>query len=133
VNSYAFIARICHEANRAYCQAIGDNSQLPWDQAPEWQRDSAIAGVKFHLNNPEAGPAGSHKSWMETKTADGWTYGPVKNERHKEHPCMLPFDQLPAQQQAKDYIFTAIVRTMDQALVQIGLEELAKEAIDDEE
>ena len=38
------IARICHEANRAYCKAFGDDSHLPWDSAPQWQRESAIMG-----------------------------------------------------------------------------------------
>ena len=39
------VARICHEANRAYCQTIGDFSQRPWAEADEWQRKSAIEGV----------------------------------------------------------------------------------------
>ncbi len=41
------IAKICHEANRAYCATIGDASQLPWEESPDWQRQSAINGVKF--------------------------------------------------------------------------------------
>jgi len=27
------IAKVCHEANRAYCESIGDNSQLSWEDA----------------------------------------------------------------------------------------------------
>jgi len=38
-------ARAAHEANRAYCLAIGDVSQTSWDDAPEWQRSSARNGV----------------------------------------------------------------------------------------
>jgi hypothetical protein len=41
------IARVCHEVNRAYCTSLGDESQLPWDSAPQWQKDSAINGVRF--------------------------------------------------------------------------------------
>ncbi len=40
------IARVAHEVNRAYCQALGDNSQPAWEDAPQWQRDSAMLGVK---------------------------------------------------------------------------------------
>jgi hypothetical protein len=29
------IARACHEVNRAYCQALGDNSQPAWEDGPE--------------------------------------------------------------------------------------------------
>ena len=34
------IARICHEANREYCESIGDLSQQPWGCSEEWQRQS---------------------------------------------------------------------------------------------
>lgn len=106
------IAQVCHEANAAYCRAIGDNSQLPWEDAPEWQRQSAINGVSFHLEHPEAGPSGSHENWLRVKVADGWKHGPVKDPEKKEHPCCVPYDELPSEQKAKDYIFTAIVKTM---------------------
>lgn len=43
------IASVCHEANRAYCRTLGDFSQGPWISAPDWQKQSAIAGVKLHL------------------------------------------------------------------------------------
>jgi hypothetical protein len=42
MSEFSNIAKVCHEANRAYCQTISDNSQLPWEQAKEWQRASAI-------------------------------------------------------------------------------------------
>lgn len=42
-------ARAAHEANRAYCLALGDTSQLPWEEALGWQRDSAIKGVHKDL------------------------------------------------------------------------------------
>ena len=42
----ATIAIICHEANKIYCESLGDNSQESWEDAPEWQRASAIDGVQ---------------------------------------------------------------------------------------
>jgi hypothetical protein len=112
------IARVCHEANRAYCKALGDGSQVSWDAAPQWQRDSAIAGVRFHMENPNASPSASHESWLKVKTEEGWKYGPVKNVETKEHPCFVPYDQLPVEQRAKDYIFSAIVDTLLNITVQ---------------
>jgi len=106
------IAKVCHEANRAYCQTIGDMSQPTWEDAPQWQKDSALNGVAFHAGNPNAGPQGSHGNWMKEKDAAGWKYGPVKDPEKKEHPCMVPFDQLPQNQQMKDRIFHAIVHAM---------------------
>lgn len=107
------IARVCHEVNRAYCEALGDTSQSPWENAPDWQKNSAILGVKLHTNNPDAGPEASHESWMAQKIEDGWKYGPVKNPEKKEHPCIVPFSQLPAEQQAKDFIFRAVVHALN--------------------
>lgn len=103
------IAMICHEANRAYCLAIGDTSQPSWDSAPDWQKTSAINGVNFHLANPDAKPSQSHDNWLAEKTAAGWKYGPVKDPEKKEHPCCVPFYQLPPSQQNKDKLFKAIV------------------------
>lgn len=102
------IARLCHEVNRAYCQALGDDSQVPWDEAPEWQRESARMGVDMHLMG-DFGPEASHIGWMNQKIRDGWVYGPVKDAEKKEHPCMVPFAMLSVDQQAKDFIFRAIV------------------------
>lgn len=106
------IARVAHEVNRAYCQAIGDNSQPAWEDAPDWQRESAEAGVQFHLANPEAGPDHSHNSWLAQKKADGWRYGPVKNPDAKEHPCFVPYDDLPTEQKAKDFLFRGVVHAL---------------------
>ena len=106
------IAKVCHEANRAYRESIADHSQSTWENAPEWQKQSAINGVKFHLANPNAGPSASHDSWLEEKKRDGWQYGPVKNPALKQHPCFVPYEQLPVEQKSKDYIFTSIVHAM---------------------
>lgn len=103
------IAAVAHEANRVYCQALGDSSQLPWVDAPDWQRRSALNGVKFHLENPGASPSASHDEWLKEKYATGWKHGPVKDPEKKEHPCCVPFDELPPEQQAKDRLFSAIV------------------------
>ena len=107
------IARIAHEVNRAYCEAIGDTTQLPWDEAPDWQRQSAIRGVSFHLD-ADHGPTASHEAWMVEKLADGWTYGTTKDPERKQHPCLVPFDELPINQQAKDFIFRGVIHALAQ-------------------
>lgn len=110
------IARVCHEINRAYCAALGDHSQPAWDDAPDWQRQSAVTGVEFTIANPDAGPSASHDSWLAEKQRDGWTYGPVKDPEKKEHPCFVPYDQLPLEQKVKDYLFQAVVRSISPVL-----------------
>jgi len=106
------IARIAHEVNRAYCQSIGDDSQVAWEYAPQWQKDSALAGVHLHIENPDAGVAASHESWMSHKISDGWVYGAVKCPELKQHPCIVPFDELPSEQKAKDFLFRGTVHAL---------------------
>lgn len=109
------IARVCHEANRAYCLDQGDASQPAWDDAPEWQKASAIDGVRYHRANPNSTPADSHRNWFALKKADGWKYGLEKDPEKKLHPCMVDFYELPPAQMVKDYLFVSIVRTLDGA------------------
>lgn len=92
---YTKIAEVCHEANRAYRIAMNEPekdgySLLHWDEAPDWQKESLIQGVKH----------------------EGWIYGLEKNPIMKTHPCMVEYDDLPEQQKAKDHIFSAIAGTL---------------------
>jgi hypothetical protein len=103
------IAIVCHQANKAWCEQNSDNSQKDWVEAEEWQRDSAVKGVLFKMDNPNAGHDAQHNSWMAEKIADGWVYGETKDAEAKTHPCIVPFDQLPLFQQKKDALFCAIV------------------------
>lgn len=103
------IAAICHDANRRYCLTTGDTSQPIWEDAPEWQRESARTGVEGILAGTITTPEASHESWLAQKETDGWKYGPVKNPETKEHPCFVAFVDLPPAQRAKDYLFFAIV------------------------
>jgi len=106
------IAKIAHEVNRAYCQSLHDYSQKPWDDAPEWQKKSAINGVKYHLDDPDVTPEESHENWRNQKYMEGWKHSPVKDEAKKEHPCMVMYEDLPQDQKAKDYIFSAVVKQL---------------------
>ena len=110
------IAKVCHDVNKAYCEALGDISQPTWDNAPQWQKDSAMLGVELHVNNPQAGPDDSHNSWLKQKKEEGWKYGPIKNPEMKEHPCFVAYEDLPQEQQAKDYIFRSVVHSLAQYL-----------------
>jgi hypothetical protein len=107
-----YIAKCCHEANRVWCQANGDETQNHWFAAEQWQRESAIKGVEFKLNNPNAGHDAQHNAWMQDKINDGWVYGEVKDAEKKTHPCIVPFEQLPLFQQKKDALFCAIVEAL---------------------
>lgn len=106
------IAIACHQANKAICEAAGDFTQKDWADAEQWQRDSAIKGVQFAIDNPNAPPSAQHDAWCADKIKDGWKFGPEKNATTKEHPCLVDFGMLPVHQRIKDHVFKAIVKSM---------------------
>ena len=111
-NKIMKIAMVCHEANKAWCMSQGDYSQKHWNEAEQWQIDSAIKGVEFRLNNPDAGHDAQHNAWMKEKVDGGWVWGIIKDVDAKTHPCIVPFEELPEFQKKKDALFCAIVDTL---------------------
>ena len=103
-------AILAHEANRGYCEALGDTSQMHWEDTPEPIQNSAKDGVRQIIADPNTTPEQSHDNWCKTKVADGWVHGEVKDLDKKTHPCLVPYAELPAAQRAKDAIFGAVVR-----------------------
>lgn len=106
------IAEVAHEVNRAYCTAIGDATQLPWSEALDWQKESAVSGVNFRITNPTISAEEMHQEWSRHKIEGGWKYGPIKDDAKKEHPCLVPYADLPLEQRVKDYLFNAVVTTL---------------------
>lgn len=105
------IARMCHEINRIYCESIGDNSQVHWDEAPEWQRESAMKGVSFALS-ADVTAEDLHMSWCKEKIKTGWVHGAIKDPKNKKHPCLVPYADLPEEQRFKDKFFQTVVKGM---------------------
>ena len=106
------IAMVSHEANGVWSENHGDDSQPLWEDAPDWQKESAIQGVAGIRSGRIRVPHESHKSWLAQKESDGWVYGEVKDAEAKTHPCMVPYDDLPLEQRAKDTIFFGIVNLL---------------------
>jgi hypothetical protein len=42
-----------------------------------------------------------HEVWSQGRISDGWTYGKVRNDTLRQHPCLVPYEQLPESE--KDY------------------------------
>ena len=81
-----WIAEVCHKANKTWCSANHDYTQKSWNEAEQWQRESAISGVKFKLENPKAEDDAQHNAWMAEKIEQGWKFGEVKDAELKTHP-----------------------------------------------
>ena len=106
-------ARAAHEVNRVWCLVNGQ-AAVHWEEASDATKDSVRSGVNgvFNGNTPEK----SHESWFARKEAEGWRYGPVKDEGKKEHPCFVPYHELSAIDRAKDTLFCTTVQAVIQAL-----------------
>jgi hypothetical protein len=82
----------------------------PWDEASDYQVRESIDGVQEALRGVT--PEQSHEAWCARLRADGWRYGEVKDEGANTHPCLVPFAELPEEQQRKDALLVAIVQTL---------------------
>ena len=106
------IAKIVHDANRAYCQTIDDYSQPEWRYTESWQKDSILMDVQAIIDDPSTTPEKSHTGWLAHKVVEGWKYGPNKDTLAKTHPCMVPYSELSDEQKVKDRLFIAIVKAL---------------------
>ena len=43
-----------------------------------------------------------HEVWAATRIAQGWTYGPERNDARKHHPCLVSYDELPESEREYD-------------------------------
>lgn len=106
-------AQLAHDINRLYALSHGETNVYPaWDDAPEEIKDSAYAGVVFLYDNPTATAKDQHDAWCVHKVKQGWEPGPLKDDKLKTHPCLVPYAELPVQQRLKDEIYQTIVRAI---------------------
>ena len=43
-----------------------------------------------------------HDVWAVGRIADGWTWGPERNDVKKENPCLVPYEELPDSEKEYD-------------------------------
>ena len=44
----------------------------------------------------------THEHWAQRRCAEGWKYGPVRSDERKEHPCLVPYEELPENEKEYD-------------------------------
>lgn len=60
-----------------------------------------------------------HEVWAESRIAEGWTYGPVRDDAKCETPCLVPYEDLPESE--KDYDRNTALETL-KLIVSLGYE-----------
>ena len=43
-----------------------------------------------------------HEVWAASRMAQGWTYGPVRDDAKKQTPCLVPYADLTEEEKAYD-------------------------------
>jgi len=51
-----------------------------------------------------------HENWSAGRIAEGWVYGPVRDDAKKTTPCLVPYEQL--SQIEKDYDRNTALQTL---------------------
>jgi len=44
----------------------------------------------------------AHDIWANQRMADGWRYGPERDDAEKLHPCLVPYSELPDSEKTYD-------------------------------
>lgn len=43
-----------------------------------------------------------HEVWALSRVKQGWVYGKERNDIRKEHPCLVPYEDLPEEEKSYD-------------------------------
>jgi hypothetical protein len=44
----------------------------------------------------------THEVWARGRLQQGWTFGPVRDDANKKHPCLVPYAELPESEKEYD-------------------------------
>lgn len=61
----------------------------------------------------------THENWAALRKKEGWRYGPERNDARREHPCLVPYEDLPEPEKEHD---RSVVREMMRTLILLGFE-----------
>lgn len=114
--------KAAHAVHRVWCESLGDGSHVHLDKSTPEDVATVRACVRATINLLAVSGTSYddisryvHEAWMEKKLADGWRYGPTKSSLSKEHPCIVPYSDLPPEQRVKDEIFCTVVAAIARA------------------
>lgn len=49
----------------------------------------------------------THEVWAAQRIAEGWSYGPERSDPLKQHPCLVPYEQLPEEEREYDRLVSS--------------------------
>lgn len=139
---HELLARELHEG---YLAALGaESGGAPWDHLPEAVKEDnrqqanrihrlltaagyeispfqewSASGFAFQPEEVERMARSEHEQWRRAKEADGWRCGPVRDGKARTHPDLVPWEELPEEERAKNVAF---VRQLPSLLARAGFQ-----------
>lgn len=103
------ITQAAHEVNRTWQQMLQEAVDQHWDLLSDKEKQIARNSV-IGVIVQDYGAEQTHDAWVAEKKSQGWTVGRVKDPTAKTHPCLVSWNELPIEQQAKDQLWVDTVR-----------------------
>ncbi|MDB4584824.1 hypothetical protein N9164_16870 [Draconibacterium sp.] len=110
------IARIAHDADRAWCAAFGWPGSAGWSHCTPGDREARIEAVLMIITTPGADASTLHDDWCEVMRRNGWRHGAAHDGIARTSPGLIAFDRLPIDQQRRQAMFVGIVRALSLGL-----------------
>ena len=85
--------------SKNYLVTINTNDMKTYNPRPIDLSDVQLTEDLNELR--EAIAENAHEVWAVERQAQGWSFGPERNDEKKENPCMVPYSQLPEKE--KDF------------------------------
>jgi hypothetical protein len=88
------------DINRICIQKFIEGISLPY--IPEPIDTSHIQLPDDLLDLVELLAKNSHDNWAYQREKKGWTYGPRRDDKKKNNPCLIPYHELPESEKEYD-------------------------------
>jgi hypothetical protein len=114
--TYWYAIRLRWKPSAASRDGKADGSPAPgYRPEPIPTADVQLTPEILHLTELLARNA--HDHWARQRLADGWVYGARRDDGRKEHPCLIPYEDLPESE--KEYDRAAALETL-RAVLALG-------------
>lgn len=106
--TYDELPEFMKEDNREAARRIGDVLGLaglilvPREAGQAWENKEQATILDAIAQNLEILAEGEHDGWADARQRHGWRIGPEKNIEAREHPLLMPYEELSEKEKNKD-------------------------------
>lgn len=109
----AHLMIVAHSIVRALKGTARETDPGPLAKAPDWMIADTGERVRAIENGESLDPEAEHERWCASKRAQGYVYGPVRNDNpdlgQLTHPLLVPYEDLDLIQRLKDLLPNGVI------------------------